>query len=177
VSKKNRRGGTPRRKPWTPLVGSKPSAEYLDQMREVMRGYGYDDEKIESSLPEAVFVNDRYQVLVRMAGQLLHLSIHRNDRRAVRDWRELQQIKNEVAGPERFAFEVFPPESELADTSNEYHLWVLPEDVDPPHLMEGGRCVFDAASSTADRVAGKSKARQRPWTPGLTTGHDKEGAW
>lgn len=173
---RKKRTNRQRRKPWTPLVGHQPDPGYLDEMRQISREYGIPEEKIEEQLPKAVFLNDRYQVLVRYQGAMLHLSIHRHDRRAVRDWRELQQIKNEVAGPERFGFEVFPPESQLTDTSNEYHLWVLPEGAEPPPLLEGA-LVFDAGSATADRVAGRNKARQRPWTPGLTTGADKKEAW
>ena len=54
----------------------------------------------------------------------LHLSIRHNERKAVRDWRHFQRIKNELAGAEREAVEIFPPESQLVDTSNQYHLWI-----------------------------------------------------
>jgi hypothetical protein len=57
----------------------------------------------------------------------LHLSIRNLRREAVRDWRDLQRIKNEIAGPEREAVEIYPAESRLVDSSNQYHLWVLPE--------------------------------------------------
>jgi hypothetical protein len=57
----------------------------------------------------------------------MHLTFKRNDRAAVRDWRHFQAIKNEVAGPEREAIELYPPESMLVDAANEYHLWVLPK--------------------------------------------------
>jgi hypothetical protein len=99
---------------------------------------------------------------------VLHLSIHRHDRRAVRDWRHLQSIKNEVAGAERSAVEVFPPESRLVDTSNEYHLWVMAEGVTIDFY--DGKLVFPASAANEDRVAGKGKARQRPHQPGLATG-------
>jgi len=42
-----------------------------------------------------------------------------------KDWRHFQQIKNEICGPEREGFEVYPAESRLVDTSNKWHLWVL----------------------------------------------------
>ena len=45
----------------------------------------------------------------------------------VQDWRHFQQIKNELAGPEREAVELYPAESRKIDTSNKWHLWVLPE--------------------------------------------------
>lgn len=155
------------RKPWQPLEGGPPAPEFLERLRAGAAAFGVD----ELQPPDAVWINDAYQVLVRtMNNGILHLSIHRHDRRAVRDWRHLQQIKNEVAGPERWGFEVFPPESQLVDSSNEYHLWVMPAGVDGPGLMGGGRLVYDAAEATADRVAGRGRARQRPFQPGLTTG-------
>jgi len=40
----------------------------------------------------------------------------------------LQRIKNEIVGPEHEAVELFPAESRLVDTSNQYHLWVLTSD-------------------------------------------------
>lgn len=41
------------------------------------------------------------------------------------DWRDLQAIKNELVGPEHEAIELYPAESRLVDTANQYHLWVL----------------------------------------------------
>lgn len=41
-------------------------------------------------------------------------------------WAERQRIKNELFGRERTAVEVMPPESELVDEANMYHLWVMP---------------------------------------------------
>lgn len=59
-----------------------------------------------------------------MAGPL-HLSIHDRPRSVRHDWREFQRVKNELLGPEREAVELYPAESRLVDTANEYHLWVL----------------------------------------------------
>jgi hypothetical protein len=74
-----------------------------------------------------VYRNDKYQVVVRDAGKFTMLSIRRNDRETIHDWRELQTIKNMLAGPEREAVELYPAESRRVDTSNQYYLWVLPE--------------------------------------------------
>lgn len=41
-------------------------------------------------------------------------------------WWEAQRIKNELAGPEATAVEVYPPQGEVIDEANAYHLWVLP---------------------------------------------------
>jgi hypothetical protein len=35
----------------------------------------------------------------------------------------MQRIKNEILGPEEEAMELYPTESRLMDTANQYHLW------------------------------------------------------
>lgn len=128
--------------------------------------------------PDAVYGNDRYTVAVRDLGDgglggssALHLSFHRHDREAVRDWRHFQAIKNEVAGPERTAIEIFPPESQLVDAANEYHLWVLPENFPLPFVIPVRNVKTDAESRAE---FGPSKARQRDWERGIPTGKGLE---
>lgn len=41
-------------------------------------------------------------------------------------WPETQRIKSEIAGHEATAVEVYPPQSEVVDQADMYHLWVLP---------------------------------------------------
>jgi hypothetical protein len=72
-----------------------------------------------------VYKNDTYTVEVVPRHPFVHLDIRRNDGEPCRSWRELQQIKNELVGPEHEAIELFPAESRLVDTSNQYHLWVV----------------------------------------------------
>lgn len=57
---------------------------------------------------------------------IIHLSIRRQDRQAVHDWRHFQRIKNQLAGPEWEAVEIYPAESRLVDGANQYHLWCFP---------------------------------------------------
>lgn len=40
-------------------------------------------------------------------------------------WPEMQRIKDELAGEETTAVEVYPPRGEIVDGANMYHLWVL----------------------------------------------------
>jgi hypothetical protein len=76
------------------------------------------------------FVNDLYNVEVGPAGTGgLRVTVQRLDGELFKDWRHFQQIKNEVAGEEREAVELYPAESRKVDTSNKWHLWVLPEGV------------------------------------------------
>ena len=39
----------------------------------------------------------------------------------------MQRIKDEIAGQDATAVEVYPPHSEIVDQADMYHLWVLPE--------------------------------------------------
>jgi len=90
-------------------------------------------EQIERMRAQRILLSDTYQVNVQdvdchdFGTKLTWLSIKRRDKAAFHDWRELQQIKNAICGPEREAVEMYPAESRLVDTSNQYHLWVLPD--------------------------------------------------
>mgnify|MGYP003494831939 FL=1 len=41
-------------------------------------------------------------------------------------WPEAQRMKNELAGDDATAVEVYPPQGEVVDQADMYHLWVLP---------------------------------------------------
>jgi len=75
-----------------------------------------------------VWINETYQVEVRRNPTgWTQLNIRRRDGNVIfRDWREFQDIKNQLVGPEVEAIELYPAESRLVDTSNKYHLWCLP---------------------------------------------------
>jgi hypothetical protein len=77
---------------------------------------------------DIVWLNDKYQVNVRedKKSGMTWLSIKRLDKESIHDWRDLQTIKNMLTHPEREAIELYPAESRLVDSSNQYHLWVLP---------------------------------------------------
>lgn len=70
------------------------------------------------------FQNDLYHVTVASAPPFIHLTISRRDGQPCHEWAHFQQIKNELAGPECEAIELYPAESRLVNTSHEYHLWV-----------------------------------------------------
>ena len=79
----------------------------------------------------AVYENGEYIVEKRPChpdnNMDFRLAIKRFDKQPIHRWSDFQRIKNEIAGPERIALEVYPAESELTDTANIYHLWVLYE--------------------------------------------------
>ncbi len=65
-------------------------------------------------------------------GSMDYLSIKRIDKKAIHDWRHLQLIKNELVSEHREAIELYPKESRLMDTANQYHLFVFPKDYSIP---------------------------------------------
>lgn len=89
---------------------------------------------------------------------MIWLSIKRVDREAMHDWRELQEIKNMIVGPENEAVEVYPAESRLVDTSNQYHLWVFADTETRFPFGFTSRGVID--HEVADKIFG---AKQRPF--------------
>lgn len=70
-----------------------------------------------------------------MMPDLVHLSIKLIDKSPVHDWRHLQEIKNRLIGPEFEAVEIYPAETRVVDTANQYHLWAFG---DPTTLKEIG---------------------------------------
>lgn len=172
MPRRKRTQGHPARKgAWQPLQ----QAEAINPVLiDALRQSGAHDERQQIE----VWANDRYEVIVRRdpAG-IAHLSIKRRDRAAVRDWRHLQQIKNEVLGPEIEACEVFPAESRLVDTANEYHLWALPPGQQFPwtgnvRAVAGPDEARAHNEQLAQTYGTRGKGRQRPWEPGLTTGSE-----
>lgn len=116
------------------------------------------------------FINDTYQVtlevgkeisegLVRspaLVDKMEYLSIKRIDRERIRNWADLQQIKNMICedGENRFAVEIFPPESQLMNTANQYHLWVFPPDFDIGLGYLDGRSIVEKKGTSTTKVDG-----------------------
>lgn len=80
---------------------------------------------------DALYLSEFYQVAISkdvphgFAGVLIwHLSIKRIDKAPIMDWRDLQAIKSQLCGDEAEAMQLFPAESRVVDTSNQYHLFV-----------------------------------------------------
>jgi len=106
-----------------------------------------------SMLNDEHYDNSRYRVILRRSAidigfgltQLVHLSVKRVDQQPLHDWRDLQRIKSELVGPEMEAIELYPAESRVVDTANQYHLWCI---ADPefrfPFGFNEGRHVLGA---------------------------------
>lgn len=76
-------------------------------------------------------------------GEVTLLMVRRHDAAPVRSWSDMQRIKNDLAGEDRVAVEVYPREEDLVDQANLYHLWVLPAG----HVLGFGLHVRDAMRS------------------------------
>lgn len=122
-------------------------------------------EQVEHLRGQAVYMNERYQVNVQVirapfgpdTGDVFWLSIKRRDREVIHDWRELQAIKNQIVGDEHEGFEVYPAESRLVDSANQFHLWVF---ADPKVRLPVG---FRTREVIGARAAAAWGARQRPF--------------
>jgi len=64
-----------------------------------------------------------YYGIVRKLGRMQVLSITAGDETSRHDFRDFQQLKNMLIGPEWEAVEIYPAESELKDPSNRFYLW------------------------------------------------------
>lgn len=68
--------------------------------------------------------NRVFSVLVRPLDCAVHLAV--TSLSGVRPtWWEMQRIKNEIAGPGATAVEVYPPQDEVVDDADMFHIWVI----------------------------------------------------
>jgi len=118
---------------------------------------------------QEIWVNDLYQVNILRGkdcdefihiedfkGKCDYISIKTLDKEPIHDWRHFQEIKNELCGEDREAIEIYPSEKRLLDTSNQYHLFVLPKGHLVPFGFVGGRAV-----DYTERQGGFNKMKQR----------------
>lgn len=119
--------------------------------------------------------NDEYQVSIDKAPKhgfgpmtIWHLSIKRIDRETLHDWRDLQAIKNALCGDEAEAIELYPAQSRVVDTSNQYHLFVFMADADRafPTFPVGWTAGMVLEPDTKDGSFHVGRARQRPLAKG-----------
>ncbi len=69
--------------------------------------------------------NRVFAVLVRLdASGVVHLAV--SSLSGIRpSWPEMQRIKDEIAGPDATAIEVYPPKAHVVDEADMFHIWVL----------------------------------------------------
>lgn len=136
--------------------------EIIDHLKQVALEAGVeltDDQAqkhYEERMADEIWVNDIYQVAVRRNEAMVHLSIKRRDKKAARDWRHFQQIKNQLVGPENEGLELYPAESRLVDGANQFHLWVL---ADPESIIPTGFTDVRAVSEASEESCNLSQRR------------------
>ena len=87
-----------------------------------------------------------------------YLSIRRIDQKPIWSWRDLQQIKNELIGEENEGFMLYPRESRVVDTANQYHLFVFKEkQAVMPYGFNNGRVITNKNPLTG----GKQEPRKK----------------
>lgn len=103
---------------------------------------GYDEKPIKLEEGESWWRNSFYTVFrkeldpdIGLEGAI-RLDIKRNDDKAVRDWRHLQRVKNEVVDEEREAAEIFPPQSMVTSLDHQHHLFIPPVGVTSIYIYE-----------------------------------------
>lgn len=132
--------------PWTPFKEISLTEEVLDQRP-----------KSPEPPPDRFFANSRYCVFWFESeidqGTLVRLVIRNRDHSAKHDWRDFQRIKNELLGTEEEAVELYPAESRLTDTKNEYHLWCV-------------RGKWWPLIGWNEREVSETSRMQRPWPEG-----------
>jgi len=76
---------------------------------------------------EEIWSNGAYEVSVNREDDIVHLSLKNYQRTTDIPWQHKQWIKNDIMGEEYEACELFPAESRLVNTANQYHLWCFPK--------------------------------------------------
>lgn len=145
----NRNKAMPAARKWQPMGNASFPEDFEAKLRKHDPGF------------VGVFKNDKYQAMVTercmdgALGPLTWITIRRLDSAPVHDWRDLQRIKNDICGAEREAVEIYPAESRLVDTNNNYHLFVLPE---------GMRMPFGYTKrDVSDKLDPRNANKQRPF--------------
>jgi hypothetical protein len=109
------------------------------------------------------FRNDTYHVMLDKNDphgfgkdiELWYLSIKRHDREPILDWRDFQEIKNQICGEEHEGMMLYPSEKRVVDTANQDHMYVFMNDgFKIPCGMWGG-----IKTDTADMGAAKQRSR------------------
>jgi hypothetical protein len=160
---------------WLPFAEvplDKVLAAYPEERREIVRASMGDSK---------MYVNNKYQVTVKRIMdpddpaqkkiRALQMTINSIDLEPVHDWREIQRIKNAVAGEECEAVQLFPAESRLVDANNSTYLFCA-----PPCQDENGEVITDSETGLwvwtrfpigfQYRMVSETPApgcKQRPW--------------
>jgi hypothetical protein len=129
----------------------------ISETREMKRNECWYDAtgKYKVVLHELIKGTSRHEQLVHDGTDgITWLSIRRIDEPSIYlcDWRDMQAIKNDLCSPTREAIELYPSEERVHDTSNVFHLWVLPEGMHIPLGYAHGVDVNDTEDKTQRKL-------------------------
>ena len=65
----------------------------------------------------------KYDILYDEIGGFRHLRISRIDDQPIHNFMDMQEIKNDLWGPDIVAVEIYPRQCDFVNGSNTYHLW------------------------------------------------------
>jgi len=88
-------------------------------------------------LIEGVYTDENEEYLVELHRILnnhpfeYRLAIKRTDKQPIHSWPLFQEIKDQIAGEDVVAIEIYPEKSKVTDTANMYHLWVFEKGYGP----------------------------------------------
>ena len=115
-----------------------------------------------------VMENSRYIVHVYPAVRqtegwpmIIHLSIRHVTNAAITDFRDFQRIKTELISPDAEAVQIFPAESRLVDSCNQYHLFVFAPEEDSDQFPPFPIGYFYGRDVAADQKDLKEGTQQR----------------
>jgi hypothetical protein len=115
-------------------ITKKQAIEYVNDMKDAECWYSKCD-KYKVVKKKLYYQKDNPNNLVhdKSFDGSYHLSIRINmGKDYLCDWRDFQEIKNDLVGKEYCAVEIYPPETRVHDTDNVFHLWVFPKGLDIP---------------------------------------------
>jgi hypothetical protein len=118
-----------------------------------------------------IYKNSRYQVHIRsIEGErqsspaMIHVYLRRLDRGTDIPFRDLMRIKRELLHPEIELIELFPAESRLIDTANQYHYWGLNSTKFRfPFGFQAGRVVGDGNGEGAKQALYEEDEKPSDW--------------
>jgi hypothetical protein len=163
---KKRKAPTPK-KEWEPLTQTPDWAvkaqheQVMERARVTFPGVAVD----EIPAPDEVWGSSQYTATVHYLDDnrdgFIEVGIHNYHRTTHVPWRHIQQIKNEVFGPDREAVQLFPAEDRLLDSANEYWIYVYPTS-EAPMRKRGVKIGMDRGRSVNYDMPPMGKARQAP---------------
>ena len=165
MSKK--RKSSPAKREWQPLTQTPDwavkvkHAQVMEQVRVTFPGVPVEEIKV----PAEVWGSSQYTVTVHYLDDnrdgFVEVGIHNYHRTTHVPWRHVQQIKNEVFGPDREAVQLFPAEDRLVDAANEYWIYVYPTGT-APMRERGVKLGMDRGRQVTYDMPPMGKARQAP---------------